>query len=513
MTKKSLFLISSFLAGFSLMTVELISTRILAPYVGASIYTWTSVIGVILLGLSVGNYLGGYLIDKYRSLKTLFSFFILSSLFTAAIPILTTQAQFFVFLDLLLPIVIILISIILFFLPAVFIGTLYPSILKFYSEDVGTIGLKSGQLSSLWSIGSIVGTFLTGFYFIGHIGNNTTIFFISAVLFINGLFFYRPKIKNLIILIVISATIIYSPQLINKQNNVIFNHESNYYTIRVVDGVHNIFGNIRVLFLDFDAHSAEGLDGQQLNTYPEIYPVFSVLKSNIHNILTIGGGSYLIAKNFSDFYKNSKITVVEIDPAVTKTAEEFFNLKSYPIQTVISDGRIFLQKNNQKYDLIFSDAYNSFVSIPWHLATKEFNDLAKSHLTDGGIYAVNFTSAFYGKNSAFFRSMLSTFKKTFENYQIFSFGEVFPTDPQNIILVGVNSNEQIDPLELREKIMALKNGELLSSKLVIKKPLDDNALVLTDNFAPIEKLMTPLINNYFSRYAEFYYSFLKNQKI
>ena len=505
--KKFFFLASSFVAGFSLMVLELTSTRILASYLGVSIYTWTAIIGIILLGLSFGSYAGGFLIDKYRSLKTIFVFFILSSLFTAFIPILATKTPFFVFLDLPILLIIILISFLLFFLPAFFMGALYPAILKFYSIDLEKIGAQSGKMSSFWSVGSIAGTFLTGFYFIGYLGNNTTIFLVAIVLFINSLFFHRPKIRNLIILIIFLIAIIYFSKLISNQNNDIYNHQSAYYNIRVVDAVNNILGRSRVLLLDLDVHSAEKSDGGYSNFYPEIYPVFSILKEKIDNILVLGGGSYSIAKNFFNFYKNTEVAVVEIDPDVTKAAEDFFNLKSYPIDDIAMDGRVFLQKDNKKYDIIFGDTFNSFMSLPFHLTTKEFNDSARSHLAENGIYAVNFISALKGKNSAFFQSMLLTFQKTFDNYYIFSFGDL-SLYPQNIILVGINSDVRINPEVLKEKIRELENGEFLSSRL-ISKPFskgDSGALVLTDDFAPVERLMMPLISSQFNDYASFYYS-------
>lgn len=503
--KNFLFLISSFVAGFSLMVLELTSTRILASYLGVSIYTWTSIIGIILLGLSLGSYVGGFLIDKYCSLRTVFIFFILSSLFTAFIPILAVKTPFFIFLDLSILPTIILVSLILFFLPAFFMGTLYPAILKLYSVNFEKIGFQAGKLSFFWSIGSIVGTFLTGFYFISYLGNNATIFFASIILFINGLFFYRPKIRNLIVLIIFLIAIIYFSALISGRNSDIYNHQSAYYNIRVIDVVNDILGKSRALLLDFDVHSVEKSDDGHSVFYPEIYPVFSVFKERFDNILVLGGGSYSIAKNFFNFYKNAEVTVVEIDPAVTKAAEDFFDLKSYPINTIFMDGRVFLQKDDKKYDLIFGDTFNSFMSLPWHLTTKEFNDLIKSRLAENGIYAVNFISAFKGKNSAFFQSMFSTFKQTFDNYQIFSFGDL-SLYPQNIILVGINSDIRIDPEVLKEKIRGLENGEFLSSRLISKTFPNSDSLILTDNFAPVEKLMMPLINSQFHDYASFYYS-------
>lgn len=487
------------------MVLELTSTRILASYLGVSIYTWTSIIGIILLGLSFGSYVGGFLIDKYRSLKTIFVFFILSSFFTAFIPILAIKTPFFIFLNLSILPIIILVSLILFFLPAFFIGTLYPGILKLYSVNFEKIGLQAGKLSSFWSIGSIIGTFLTGFYFISYLGNNATIFFVSIILFINGLFFYRPKIKNLIILIIFLIAIIYFSKSTFGQSNDIYNHQSAYYNIRVIDVVNNILSGSRVLLLDFDVHSVEKNDNEHSKLYPEIYPVFSVFNLDINNILVLGGGSYSIVKKIFNFYKNAEVAVVEIDPEVTKVAEKFFDLKYYPINTISMDGRVFLQKDDKKYDLIFGDTFNSFMSLPSHLTTKEFNDLAKSRLAENGVYAVNFISALKGKNSAFFQSMLLTFKKTFDNYQIFSFGDL-SLYPQNIILVGINSDIPIDAEALKEKIRELENGEFLSSRLVSKTFPNSDGLVLTDNFAPVERLMAPLINSQFHDYASFYYS-------
>lgn len=512
-SNKTLLFFSSFIAGFSLMTVELTSTRILAPYVGSSIYTWTSAIGIILLGLSAGNYFGGYLIDKNKSIKTIFLFFILSALSVALIPIAAVFSPLIVLLNIPLPLLITLLSIVLFLVPSIFFGTLYPSLLRLYSANNETLGTQSGLLSALWSLGSIVGTFMTGFYFIGYFGSNLTISLIAILLFLNGLFFYRPKKLIIIVLIIVLATIGSILITLGSPNKDIFVGESNYYKIQVVDdvadGLSNTFKRrLRFLLLDFDSHSIESLDGERLNTYPEIYPVFSVFNKNIKDILVIGGGSYSISKFFSGFYKNANITTIEIDPMVKKIAEKFFNLNSYPIKSEISDGRIFLQKNKNQYDLIFSDAYNSFISIPWHMTTYEFHSLAKTRLNKNGIYAINFISALDGENSYFFQSIYTTFKKVFPNNYVFAFGTK-PSDPQNIILVGINSNDHMATEELSNKISNLENGQFLSSQLVLNPPsYEENVIILTDNFAPAERLMNPLIKNYFAKFAQFYYSLL-----
>jgi len=293
----------------------------------------------------------------------------------------------------------------------------------------------------------------------------------------------------------------------NEGKNVVFSKETNYYKIRVVD-IDNFlnFSNSRILFLDSDSHSVENKNGEDLPIYTNIYPVFTVFNKNIKDIFTIGGGSYSIAKRFSEFYPESKVSVSEIDPEVTKTAENYFNLKQYPINTIFEDGRVYLQKNEKKYDLIFGDAYNSFITVPWHLMTFEFNELVKSRLEKDGVYAVNFISTLKDEND-FFKSMLTTFKKTFDNFYIFVYGET-EENPQNIILVGVNSDKTMGYDELLKEVGKVKNGEFLSQRIIPNNSLKNlsNTLVLRDDFSPVEFLMLPLVDQYLKYNTKFFYA-------
>lgn len=515
--KQNLLLLASFASGFSIMTIEFASARIITPFIGASVFTWTSVIGIMLFGLSIGSYIGGYIIDKHKYENTLSFFLFLSSFSIAVVPFVANKSPFFVSLDLSILNTAVLISFVLFFTPSLFLGLLYPAILKLYSKNIENLGKQYGIVSVFFTFGSILGTFLTGFYFIGKIGSSNTFFTVSVVLFIFAVLFLllnERSLKYIIFIFITTFLLILVFFLFgwikNKKDNgdIVFSKETNYYKINVID---SFLGSLKskILFLDIDSHSAEALNGEDLPFYTNIYPVFSVFNKNIKKIFVIGGGSYSIAKNFSKFYKNSDVLVSEIDPEVTKTAEIFFNLKQYPVNTVSEDGRIYLQKTKEKYDLIFGDAYNSFISVPWHLSTFEFNELAKSHLKENGIYAVNFMSALGGENANFFKSMISTFEKTFDNFYVFAYGTT-EKSPQNIILVGVNSNNKIEYQELVGKITEIKNGKFLSKKIIPSESLkknDDDTLVLTDDFAPVELLMQPLINNYFHDYSKFYYSF------
>lgn len=197
MTIKYFYILSSFVAGFSLMTLELVSARLVAPLVGSSVFTWTSVIGVTLLGLSAGSFLGGIIIDRYKSNKTLAGAFLISSFFVFLVPFLVKSAGFFVNLDISIFWMVLLLSSYLFLAPSFMMGLLQPMILKMYADSFTKIGKEYGTLSALWSLGSILGVFLTGFYFVSIIGSAFTLYIISALLIFLGMFFlFYEKCKQ-----------------------------------------------------------------------------------------------------------------------------------------------------------------------------------------------------------------------------------------------------------------------------------------------------------------------------
>lgn len=506
----NILVVAAFVAGFALMTVELVATRLMAPYVGSSIYTWTSVIGVILFGMAVGNYWGGVYADRHGSRKSLAALFAATSVSTFLIPLASYFSPVLALSSLPIAVVTFLLAAVLFCIPAVFFGTLYPGILKLYLQNIDATGVRSGQVSATWSLGSIAGTFLTGFYFISYIGSTATVLCTAVILLINAALLSRLEKKSVIAIAVLFLTagmMTYAMYWFTDARGAVFAAESEYYKIRVVDSRLKNNGRVRTLFLDADLHSMEGLDGQQLDIYPEIYPIFSVMNENIRSVLLLGGGSYALSKNIATFYKGSDVTTVEIDPKVQWVAEEYFQLKEYPVHTEISDGRVFLRRTDKKYDLIFSDTYNSLISIPWHMTTVEFDQSVKSQLNPGGVYAINIFSALEGDDARLFQSMLKTLETVFEKYYVFAYGKD-ARQPQNIILVGVNGTSgMVSDGDVRERIARLDGGAVFAKKLVVDyRVTSEDAMVLTDDYAPIERLMAPLIENYFSKYARAYYS-------
>jgi spermidine synthase len=516
--KKYILILGSFITGFSLMTVEITASRIVAPIIGNSIFTWTAIIGIVMLGLAIGSFIGGRIADRYPNKPILPLVFIISAISIFFINIL---AKNIFWLEKLHSITInsLLLSSYLFLIPSLLIGTIQPLILKKYANNFQKIGSEYGLLSMIWTFGSIFGVFLTGFVFISYLGSSQIIYLISIILLLISLLFsILEKNKDLIygsILITISLLIYFFLNTVENtvNKNIIYEKETSYYKAQVIDFTYPFIGEVRGLFLDFDSHNIESKNLIK-NSYTEIYPIFGIFNKNIINILSIGGGAYTIPKHLSRFYPKSKVEVIEIDSEVVKIAEEYFQLDTNKISTKIGDARQLMNQNKiYKYDLIYGDAYSSFISVPGHLLTTEWNNLIKGNLNEGGIYTINIISSLTGENSQLFNSVLNTFRQSFDNYHIMAFNKN-PEVIQNINIIGINDDVYRDETELKKEIERSKNSFL--ADWLVENPeqyLDKKAIILTDNFYPTEKLMRPIIKNYFSSHLSFLKEIVLNKYV
>ncbi|MEJ0001697.1 MAG: fused MFS/spermidine synthase [bacterium] len=503
--KQISYVIGSFLAGFSVMTVELVSSRIVAPIIGSSVFTWTSVIGITLAGLSIGSWLGGKLADRAKHAEILPLSFLASSVLVSVIPVLSKHTDFITGASDSMLGLNLFISLYLFLLPALSIGLIQPLILKKYATDFSTIGSRYGLLSAVWSAGSLIGVFMTGFFFISHIGSGATIWLTAAILFLTGLCFAFSQKKTLNFFL-IAAIIVPLALWSFKRNeyaekNVVFHGETDYYDAKVVDTYLSSLGESRILFLDFDSHSVD-TDEVSPYLYTEMYPAFRDIKPGIKSILAIGAGAYTMPEHFKEYYKDADVSVIETDPEIEQIGKDYFKLGDYDIKTTVGDARLVLKRDPKKYDVIFGDAYNSFISVPWYLLTKEWNDVAREKLTDGGMYAINFIGSLEGENSRFALAVLNTFRKSFPNFYAFTFG-ASPGDAQNIVFIGVKGDLPMSESALKEKLAQGRNG-FLADRLAPAALFDnDQSLILTDDFSPVEKLMAPMMKEYFPKNLSF----------
>jgi predicted membrane-bound spermidine synthase len=177
-----------FVSNACIMVLELVAERVIAPHVGVSLYTWTSIIGVVLAGMSLGNYVGGRLADRAASPRLLGLIFLLGG-FTSLATLVTSRLDIVAFLQWPLILEIVLLITILFFLPAAILGTVSPIVAKLALRDLARTGSTVGKIYAAGTVGSILGTLATGFVLTALFGTHRIIWGVGAVLLAMGLIF------------------------------------------------------------------------------------------------------------------------------------------------------------------------------------------------------------------------------------------------------------------------------------------------------------------------------------
>jgi spermidine synthase len=483
-----------FICGACVMVLELVGARLLAPYLGTSIYVWASLIGIILGALSLGYWLGGKLADRKPEYVYLAMIISVSAVCIGLIPL---------FKDAVLRISVlggikagsIMAASFLFIAPSVLLGMVSPYALRLKIKSLKTSGNTVGNLYALSTLGSISGTFLAGFYLIPKFQLTDILFSIGIVLvFIAFLAHSKKLLPSIIILVLILLALpvtklkkLNSPFLVDKDS--VYNH------IRIFDTKDIKKRPIRILQLESGPHSGIYLDDadELLFDYSKFYRLGDFFNPKIKKALMIGGGGYSVPRDFLSRHPKEKIDVVEIDSEVTKLAKEYFNLKEdNRLQIFHKDGRSFLNKTQEKYDVIYNDAFNSSCSIPYELTTKEALKKMYGALNDDGALVINIISAIQGPKAEFFLSEIKTIKSVFPKVYIFPINNEKIKAVQNIMVVA-SKNDNFDLEKKRKEAQNEEILECLDHYLGENLTIPKHTPILTDNYAPVEYLVGKML--------------------
>ncbi len=491
MSIKKLYLIV-FTTGAVIMIMELIGSRILAPILGTSIFIWTSLIGIVLGSMSIGYYLGGKIADKNPSVKNLSLIIFISGLLMFIIIIIKSSVLEF---SLLFGIKngAIISATILFALPSIMLGMVSPYAVRMAMKQVENSGSTVGNLYAVSTFGSIVGTFLTGFYLIPNFGSTNILYGLSLILFIiSAISYYR---KNVFIKMSVCFIIFLSIALISNatdKNEYVASEDSAYNHITVYD-IKNVEGmDVRIMAVENFFDSGMYLKSDNLAfEYSKYYRLDKLFKKDIKKVAMFGGAAYSVPKDFIKRNEHGIIDVVEIDPKTTELAKKYFrlNLENGRINIFHEDARIFLNRNNinnkNRYDAIYNDAFSSSCSAPFQLTTKEAVEKIYNILKSDGVYITNIISSLSGEKSIFFRSEYKTIKKVFKNAYVFPIRSIDKNrfeSVQNIIVVAVKGEVNIE--EIIKKAGDENEKEMLSH--LWTNPININDVnVLTDDYAPV----------------------------
>jgi len=499
--KKTFLYLVVFGAGASVMAIEMAASRLLAPYFGTSIFIWGNIIGIILIALSLGYWIGGKLADKHPQPEYLLYLIMLAGVLTSSIPILfgwylklvIVQISFIAFLIIGSS----LAMLFLFFIPVFLLGMVSPFAIRILISTVEESGKTAGSLYAFSTIGSIIGTFLAAFWLIPFWGTKETIYLSALILLFLGAWGLKKKpIFFLLLLLPFLFYFITKDSNIKPVSGLIYEKESPYQYIQVVERDNQY--HLRVndgLGLQSVYDPNHILVGSYYDYY-SILPFFQNPQGS-KEILLIGLGGGTISHQYLALFQDRfslNIDGVEIDPEIIKTARQYFDLADQEITIHIADGRNFLEQTDKKYDLLIIDAYAQQIYIPFHLTTKEFFQKTKTNLEKDGILAMNVNAV--DLNSDILTRILQTLRSVYPHTYVAPLGEGY-----NWLVLA--SFESLDPQEMKEKVdldLLRDVAEEVAVNFQEIKP-DNSIPLLTDNKAPIELLTEKEIFRFLFRQA------------
>jgi len=479
-----------FLCGAVVMVYEIIGSRLLSPYIGSSIYIWTSLIGVILGSLSLGYWLGGRFADRKTEIRILASIiFIAGGLIAATTLVQAVVLSMLGSTPILLELKALAASLLLFAPASVFLGMVTPYAVKLKMSSLEHSGRTVGNLYALSTIGSIVGTFAAGFFLVPFVGSVRTLYVIAGCLFVTSLLLSPMKLsRESIASVIVFVLAIASNELLRYQafvTNELVDIDTEYSRIQIFTmNEADTKRPIRVLATDpYFAQSAMYLDSDELVfPYSRYFRLIGHFVPDLKRTLIIGGGGFSFPKHFVSEFPNATIDVVEIDPAVSEIAKKYFRLHDDPRMNVIhEDGRVFLNTaEGGGYDAILIDAFGSLFSVPYQLTTVEAVRNMHRALRDDGVVIANIGSAIDGEGSRFLQAELATYRSVFPQVYIF---KARPgrsdTDVQNLVLIALRSDR---PASFSAAERSL--NDLLANRY--PGSINVAEAMLTDDLAPVE---------------------------
>jgi spermidine synthase len=529
-----------FIASFCTLVIELVAGRIMAPYVGVSLYTWTSIIGVVLAGISIGAYLGGLMADRYPRSSTLGWLLFLSGLGAFAISPLTNLVGGTHFQTSLM-VRILLITSIIFFIPSCLLGMISPVVVKLTLNNLDKAGNVVGKIYAFSTLGSILGTFATGFYLISWMGTRHILFTMGVILMVCAPIFggFFAKKKTLVLFLIFLSLLPVLPMvgfyvyaatqpapvasLANPLHSLkilygyafefptdeetYFHTESNYYTLKLKKKERTDGGPLEALVLDHLIHSYTDLtdpsyiEYEYIRIYEEIVR-WQANKRSPFRALFLGGGGYTFPRFIEASYPKAGVDVVEIDPEVTRVAHQYLGIgNDTRIRSFNGDARWFLMNSKEAgcYDFIFGDAFND-LSIPYHLTTREFAQELKRVLKPDGLLMANVIDSF--KVGLFMPSYIRTLE------EVFGKGNVhLLTLTSDFDHIGISTNVIVaspQKLDMDDFVKTIK-GEETNEMTACVMPQDrlqrylseHDSVVLTDDYVPVDNLIAPIFEDRF----------------
>jgi spermidine synthase len=490
----------AFVTGAIVMSFEMLGSRYLNPYFGSGIYTWASLISTVLGALTVGYFIGGWLADRVPSVAVLGVTVLVGSLYMLALPAFAQPM-----LERALAGIddiragSLLASVAILFFPVTFFGMYSPFAIRLMLRSPARSGTVSGTVYGISTIGSIVGTLGTTFYLLPSMGSRTLTLTLGGIGALSALALIalptltrRPAAAVAIaavLAIAFGVADVRAQGLVDEQARAALLKRSDGRLARIETEYNDIFITKRrhELTMSFQLKGWDYTESVTNLRDPDDLPVHYTRSMTTAlaypetpgKILMIGLGGGSISTYLGRAMADVTIDTVEIDPGVINAAKRYFGIRENGrVKYLAGDGRVFLNRNKQLYDLILVDAYHGGY-VPFHLLTKEFYALLKQRLAPGGAAAFNIHDG-----TKLYLSTIKTLKEVFPTVHLYPSGEGEVT-----MVATAQPAPSDDTLNSRAATLQQRhNFRYPLPQLVAKRiehPRLGEADLLTDDFAPV----------------------------
>jgi spermidine synthase len=479
------------------LVVEIVAGRMLAPYVGMSLYTWTAVIAVVLAGFSAGHWLGGRLAEDApgRALSR--------TAWCIAAAALTTGGAVFLLRWTAGPLVgavpspvgaIVALTGAVFFLPSFFAGVPAPVLAQVaVNADPARSGRALGAMFAAGALGAIAGTLLAGFVFISWVGSTGTLAAVTLVYSALALALFlaaaRAAGARLALAAVVAAALPLAIAGASLARPDPCDEESDYFCIRAVELGSFAGSPARLMVLDHLAHGASARDLPEVMFTDHAAMLDALTRIRMEgrdfSAFLIGGGSYSLPRAWAARPPRPAVTVAEIDPAVTRAAEAWFWFDPEGTRILHEDARRVLTREATRYDVIVGDAFTD-IAVPPHLITDEFFALVAGRLSAGGVYLMNVID--HADRLEALAAILATLRPHFPTVEVWT--ERRPPAPgeRQVFVIAAGADATPVASFVARAPEPLEFGRL-SQRWQDRLAAGTRAARLTDDFAPIDRLM------------------------
>jgi len=419
--------------GGSVLAIEILGTRIIAPFYGNSLYLWSALISITLAALSVGYAIGGRWADRGPKLSRFSLVIGMAGLWVAVIPWLRMPVLA-VSETAGLRAAVLITATILFFPPLALLGMVSPYAIRLKASSLDEVGRTAGNLYSVSTVASVIAAIATGFFLIPNMGVSRLLFLIGFLLVataILGLAIrHKPNAARVVPIVLAAVGILViqvaPTETADPEKGLIAIEQSAYGEIRVVD-----LDETRCMIIDGGTHTiVDTATWDSRFAYVNVLDIARGFFDRPGEMLLMGLGGGSVVKSFKR--DGWSVDAVEIDPVVTRIARTHFGLRPDEAEIYEMDARQFLITHDKTYDLIVMDAFGSS-SIPFHLVTAEAFGLIRSRLVPGGILAMNVEAV--GWHDVIVRSLAATANRQFEHVTVLPIAEP-PDQLGNLVLLA-----------------------------------------------------------------------------